>query len=29
MYIFELEFSLDICPEVKLLDHILTLVLVF
>ena len=28
MYLFKLEFCLDICPEVGLLDHMVTLVLV-
>ena len=29
MYLFELQFSLDICPGVVSLDHIVTLFLVF
>jgi len=29
MYLFELEFCLDICPGVGLLDHIVALFLVF
>ena len=29
MYLFELEFSLDICPGVGLLDHMVTLFIVF
>ena len=29
MYLFELEFCLDICPGVRLLDHIVILILVF
>ena len=29
MYVFELWFCLDICPEVRLLDHIVVLCLVF
>ena len=29
MYLFELEFSPDICPEVGLLDHMVALFLVF
>ena len=29
MYLFELEFSLGICPGVGLLDHMATLFLVF
>ena len=29
MYLFELEFSLDICPEMGFLDHVAILFLVF
>ena len=29
MYLLELQFSLDICPEVGLLDHMVVLFLVF
>ena len=29
MYLFELEFCLDICPGVGLLDHMVILFLVF
>ena len=29
MYLFELEFSLDMCPGVGLLDHMVILFLVF
>ena len=29
MYLFELYFCLDVCPEVRLLDHMAGLFLVF